>query len=339
MPIVYDTERKLASAETIDAITPIDGADNIDAATVRGWTVVVKKGEYKVGDTVLYIELDTALPVETEGYSFLKPNRTVDGVEYHVLRTKRLRGIYSQGLVLPLPEGTVVSPGEDVTEFLGLGKWEKPVPVSLSKGSMQAGNFLHQYARKSDSERVQNLGKYWDRLKDEDWLQMEKLDGTSLTVIRDQEGELRVCSRNWEITRSDDSVYWQAVLDYNLGDFLEPNEALQAELCGPGIQSNRLDLKKLRPYVFQMFRYGKVLSPVEAQELVGELHLPIFAGELSHFDTITDIVEYVEGMKSRLNPSRLAEGLVFHTESGNDTTLLGRNTFKVINNKYLLKED
>src|SRR5262245_53917451 len=96
-------ERKLVTLEKIAALEPIPGADAIDAATVRGWTVVVKKREFQLGEDVVYFEIDSFLPLDDERFAFLEPrgSKTVEGVRGHVLKTVRLRGVYSQGLVLP----------------------------------------------------------------------------------------------------------------------------------------------------------------------------------------------------------------------------------------------
>ena len=64
-------ERKLAHIETISALSPIDGADKIEKCTILGWSCVVKKDEFKVGDKVIYVEVDSVLPAKPE-YEFMK---------------------------------------------------------------------------------------------------------------------------------------------------------------------------------------------------------------------------------------------------------------------------
>jgi RNA ligase (TIGR02306 family) len=56
--------RKLASIRVIDSIDPIVGADAIEVATVGGWKIVVKKGEFAVGDLAVYLEIDSWVPTE-----------------------------------------------------------------------------------------------------------------------------------------------------------------------------------------------------------------------------------------------------------------------------------
>lgn len=73
-------ERKLASIQTILEINPIEGADNIVVATVLGWHCVVKKGEFNVGDKIIYIEVDSILPATPEFEFMAKYNYRVKTV-------------------------------------------------------------------------------------------------------------------------------------------------------------------------------------------------------------------------------------------------------------------
>jgi RNA ligase (TIGR02306 family) len=96
-------ERALVTLETVPALTLIENADAIEACRVRGWNVVVKKGEVAVGDRVCYFEIDSFLSLADDRFAFLEPlgSKTVDGVLGHVLKTARLRGVYCHGLALP----------------------------------------------------------------------------------------------------------------------------------------------------------------------------------------------------------------------------------------------
>ena len=89
------SERKLTSIQRIVSIEPIQGADKIELATVLGWQCVVKKDEFKIGDLCVYIEIDSIVPADNPYFEFLKDRK------YRV-RTIRLRGQISQGLVCPL---------------------------------------------------------------------------------------------------------------------------------------------------------------------------------------------------------------------------------------------
>ena len=62
--------RKLVSFKTIEKILPIEGADRIELVKFGGWQSVVKKGEFKVGDKVIYFEIDTFLPKDVPQFAF-----------------------------------------------------------------------------------------------------------------------------------------------------------------------------------------------------------------------------------------------------------------------------
>lgn len=353
MPVTKDDVRKLATIEEITEIKPIQDADAIMAAKIRGWTVVVKKDEFQVGDAVVYFEEDTALPLDDERFAFLAPrgSKEDEGKFYHVLKTARLRGTYSQGLALPLEQfewdirramahdttenaGGELTPGKDVTHLLGLGKWDTPLPVG---NGQVAGPFLTKLARKTDSERAQNLGAAWGSIKATEWDITEKVDGTSLTVLRDEEGKLRVMGRNWEIIEGD-NTYWNVVKRYSeIFDTLEPLDVIQAEICGPGILGNKLQLKDVRPFIFDFARSGEMLPRENWPEVVKKYAVPLVDMEFP--DTIEELVDAVDGMRSLITPKVKAEGVVFHTKDGSILNEIGgRNTFKVISNAFLLKQ-
>lgn len=349
MVVLMDDVRKLATVEEVSELRPIEGADAIQVAVIRGWSVVVKIGDFNVGDKVVYFEEDSALPMSDERFAFLAPRgvKTFEGEEYHVLKIARLRGVYSQGLVLPLDafaaelqaffpgseSGHLPVPGTDMTHPLGIGKWEAPLPVS---GGQTAGRFRTDLARKTDSERVQNLFGAWDVIKSFEWTATEKIDGTSMTVARDLDGTLKVMGRNWEITEGD-NLYWNAVRRYSkLFEPLEAGEVIQAELVGPGIQKNGLGLSDVRPFVFTVVRNQNPVPRSEWTDVQREFAVPVLDVQLP--ETPEELIVLVDGRKSVVTPGRLAEGVVFHTVDGSVLPEVGgRDTFKVISNKWLLK--
>ena len=149
--------RKMASIQTIRDITPIEGADAIVLVHVNGWAAVVKLGEFSVGQSVVFCEIDSWVPHEIAPFlSKGKDPREYLGIKGERLRSVKLRGQLSQGLILP----TSVLPlydyegGEDVSEKLGIIKYEPPVPVQLA-GQVK-GNFP-SLVTKTDEERVQNI--------------------------------------------------------------------------------------------------------------------------------------------------------------------------------------
>ena len=140
--------RKLASIQKILDIGPIPGADAIEVATINAWKVVVKKGEFDVGDLVIYMEVDSWVPSTLAPFlSKGKEPREYEGIKGERLRTVRLRGQVSQGLILPVhyaDPGLGIVPfhyveGQDVSQALGIVKYEPPIPACLAGNPSHAG--------------------------------------------------------------------------------------------------------------------------------------------------------------------------------------------------------
>ena len=194
--------RKLASIQQVKNVLEHPNADVLEVAQINGWQCVVKKGEFQSGDLGVYFEIDSFLPASDERFSFLKDPKTFEGVFGYRIRTIKLRKELSQGLILPLSlfsELEEVEVGMDVTETLGVLKYEKPIPIA----SEAKGNFP-SFIEKTDQERVQNL----PRLDTNGlWEKTEKLDGSSMTVFLNEE-HFGVCSRNLELVETDTNPMW-----------------------------------------------------------------------------------------------------------------------------------
>jgi RNA ligase (TIGR02306 family) len=337
--------RKLATIETIKSVGPIEGADRIEAIGVRGWICVSGKGNFKVGDRCVYFEVDSALPLSMLQFAFLADHKKImNGKEVHVLKTKRLRGVYSQGLCLPVKEFSewqleTLPEGDDVSALLGIEKWEPP--ISASMGNLQpVGNFPTHLMPKTDAERCQNLSEdVWNQLKSfGEWTWTEKLDGTSMSVVRDSEG-LRVCSRNLEL-KDADNIYWRMVRKYKLDEVLKDvGSFVQGEIVGPGVQGNPLGLKENKFFIFHWnpndwAPYGsKEANALDFVPMIQHAVLP---------DTVAELITYADGIKSLISKDRLAEGVVlWNSDAGaaNINALEGRGCFKSISNKYLSKQE
>jgi RNA ligase (TIGR02306 family) len=321
--------RKLATIRVIGEICPIENADSLELAIIYGWQAVVRKGEYKAGDIVVYCEIDSLLPVIPE-YEFLRKScykRLSDGREGFLIKTIKLRGQLSQGLVLPVtaPIFQTIPPlGTDVTKLLGITHYD-----SLAEGSFPS------CVPKTDEERIQNLVYMYPELLNNEFAVTEKLDGTSFTCYN-YRGHFGVCSRTTELPDTPNCIYWNIVRKYKLREALEnTNIAVQGEIIGPGIRGNKYNLKEKELYVFNTYSidaqkyFSPFLSPFLAQEL--ELnYVPIISDSMLLPESILDILDFAEG-KSVLNSEIEREGLVFVSRYGK------RISFKAISNKYLLK--
>ena len=98
-------------------------ADLLDIALIKGWECVVKKDEYKMGDSVIYVPPDTLVPDEiAEKYNL---RNYLVGRNKDRVKCIRLRGEMSYGLILPNEEN--LSVGTDVTEKYDFKKYEPPL--------------------------------------------------------------------------------------------------------------------------------------------------------------------------------------------------------------------
>jgi RNA ligase (TIGR02306 family) len=331
--------RKLASIRRIDAITPIEMADSIECASVGGWKVVVRKGEFKPGDRAIYLEIDSWVPHALAPFLSREEPHEYEGVKGERLRTVKLRGQVSQGLLLPVPpELQDRSEGEDVTEALGVLKWEMPIPTSLA--GLARGAFP-SFVPKTDQERVQNL-TVEELIAHGPYEITEKLDGASCTMGIFN-GEFHVCSRNLDLLRDEGNAFWRVAIrddiEAKLREARLDDIALQGELVGPGVQGNYYGLKELCFYIFDIYDirtdryYGSGPRRVLADALELQ-HVPILStnAQVSSIEQALDLAQGDKGRGSSLLAAKPREGVVF--KSANDDQF----SFKAISNLYLLKE-
>lgn len=360
--------RKLASIRRISDIKPIDGADKICTYQVDGWWVVDAINKYSIGDLCVYFEIDSFLPIRDE-YEFLRKSsyRNVEGLgEGFRLRTIKLRKQVSQGLVVPVLDHKisdikgnvietghqirifnkrdsehscgyqVVKEGDDVTDVLGVIKYEPPIPAQLA-GQVR-GYFPTEIIPKTDQERIQNC---FDDLVDDVYEETLKLDGTSCTIFKFQ-GETRVCSRNLELKMNEANAgntlvrMAQSDLIANMFscDDVGPL-AIQGELMGPGIQGNREKLSEHKFYVFDIYDIvaHEYLNPFERRAFCiehGLDHVPVLNKMAELPVSVEAAIDYVDGLKSITHP--VAEGVVYKS------TFDASRSFKVISNRFLMKE-
>lgn len=335
--------RKLATIQEIVDIQPIANADAIERVQVRGWWCVAKKGEFQKGDKVVYFEVDSFLPIIPQ-FSFLEPRgRKIllyngEDVEGYQLKTVKLRGQISQGLCLPLEQFSIPAStpiGSDVTEDIGVLKFEKPIPANLV--GIAKGRFP-SFIEKTEEERIQNLPEYIETMQGRMFYITEKVDGSSATYyLRDS--EFGVCSRNIDLLETDDNFFWILAREQKIEQILrdyQKNIAIQGELLGPKIQSNRLRLSHLTLMVFNIFdidtqsRYNFLQLKEFCQRYELKM-VPIIEEEWSFQGSMRDIIAMADG-QSMVHPVK-REGIVFRALDNVNIS------FKSISNSYLLKNE
>lgn len=332
--------RKLASIQKIKALDPIEGADAIEKATVLGWQLVVKKGEFQVGDLIVYCEIDSLMP-EKPAFEFLKAR----GMR---IRTVRLRGQISQGICFPLsvlPADFEVTEDADCTDVLGITKYEPPMPACLS--GVAKGKFP-SFIPKTDETRVQILQDVLDKFKGIKCYITEKLDGSSTTYYV-KDNEFGVCSRNLELVEDAENSLWKIAREMDIEAKLRSlgkNIAIQGELIGEGIQSNKLNLKGQTIRFFNAFDIDAYehLDFSDFNELLQQLDLPLVPVLSLDYELENDIDAIIRRatIKSQFLKDVWAEGIVIRpygndTSASNENWNAGRFSFKAINPEFLLK--
>ena len=337
--------RSLVTIQKVRAIGLIPDSDFLELAHVMGWQCVVKKGEFKEGDLGVYYEVDSFLPVD-ERYEFLRSSSyrdNADNGQGFRIRTMKMRGQLSQGLLLPiekfpeleggLQEGCLQE-GCDVTEKLGVKKWY--IPETANAGGTIIGERPFGIPA-SDEIRIQSALELLDQLKGKPYYITTKMDGTS-GIVYYLDGKIGCCSRNKEIKDEEGALYWLPVYKYGLKEKLAKlgkNIVLTGEIIGPGIQKNKLRLAETEWNVFDV-KDGdgnKYLAFDDAVELCAQLGL-IFVpleerGEQFNYSLET-LLEKARGKY----PSGLdKEGIVVRSSLSPKAV-----SFKVLNNDALLKE-
>jgi RNA ligase (TIGR02306 family) len=341
--------RKMATVRRVDAVNPIPDADAIEVATVGGWRVVIKKGEFVPGDLAVYCEIDSWIPNDLAPFlSKGSEPRVYNGVVGERLRTVKLRGQVSQGLLLPhdivwdknMFDFNRFDEGDDVSELLNIQKWEAPIPAQLAG---EVRGMFPGFIPKTDQERIQNLTAEfadWTERKLH-WEVTEKLDGSSMTVYVFDEDE-GVCSRNLNLRETEGNSLWTVARRNDLIGKIRStgqNLAFQGELIGEGIQGNPYKIRGQEFYLFDIYDIGagRYLTPLERQALAARLQVrcvPTIAAHANPYDTlgivdIAQMLKFAEG-KSVLMDKTEREGLVFKCHE--DAV-----SFKAISNKFLLK--
>ncbi len=345
--------RKMASIQIIRDITPIEGADAIVLAHINGWSAVVKVGEFSVGQKIIFCEIDSWMPHKIAPFlSKGKEPREYLGVKGDRLRSVKLRGALSQGLILPLnilPAGSYTE-GEDVSKILGIVKYEPPVPVQLA-GQVK-GNFP-SLVSKTEEERVQNI-RGLEKYLDEVFVETEKLHGTSVSFVLNENGEMEVCSRNLSLKEDENNLYWKLAKKNDALSMLNSvrnyyeatgvsvkSVAIQGEGVGQGVQKGwdygiqipefflftiQVNGVKISEEDFQMFK--QMFTQVKSVPEVSKATLREIVGNSGEIGAT--LLKYVEG-KSAIDGKTTREGSVFRCLTDSSFS------FKVVSNQFLLK--
>lgn len=356
--------RKLASIKVIKEILPIEGRDKIELAIVDGWSLIVKKGEFAVGDKCIYCEIDSVMP-ETEQFEFLRSKK-------FRIKTMKMAGVISQGICFPL---SMLPPGnyqieQDVTDILGVKQYEatmdaeqdekEATPVRHYPAFLMRMSWFRKlvlpkkqdkgfpsFISKTDETRIQNMPFI---LKDKrEWIATEKIDGQSGTfcLVRRKSWvpfskpkfEYIVCSRNLRLWSKNLTSYWQVsdkyAIEATLRNMIGDRDwiAIQGECVAANVQGNKYKVKEPDLYVFNVLYPTGRLDSLMAKKMCeqnGLKFVPILSNDYILPDTVNEVLEYAHAQSAV--GDTLREGVVFRSKDG-------KQSFKAVDPLFLLKYD
>lgn len=337
---------KLATYATISRLSPIPGANRIEKATVLGWDAVVRKGEFSENDVVIFVFPDTWIPKR-----LIDSNASPD--DRVRLKTVRLRGQYSAGLILPVSIAGGCSE-EDLAARLGIEKYEPPLPAQLAGKAL--GSFPTHLVPKTDEDNIRSNPEAWAELEDPRFNDAEfvltlKYDGTSATFVHNEQTinkhAFRVCSRNLELAWDEKNTYCRIATQYNLPEKMRQHgiyAAIQGEIIGESIQGNNLGIKgqEFRVFLARNTITGNWLTWDELKDMCKTLGIPVVReiaryrrGELPTPGELQELVNEL-----RYSDKSFAEGAVLRTVSPISSNALNKSwwSVKIMNEPYDMKK-
>jgi RNA ligase (TIGR02306 family) len=308
-------------------LEPHPNADRLELAKVRGWQCCVVKGQFQEGGLGIYIPVDAVLPdalIESLG---IRKN-------YHKrLRTIKLRGLVSQGLLIPAAPGSVE--GQDVTEALGITKYDPPIPVHM------AGLVRSEHAGFQKYTDIENWKNFPDLLRPgEEVIVTEKVHGTNFRAAK-LDGELHVGSHRLNLVEDPANLYWRAAALLGLKERLAEGEILYAEVYGHGVQDLTYGKKpgQFAVIVFDIIRDNRYLDYAAFADRLAEAGWQHVAAPILYRGPWTaDILKLAVG-ESLLCPGHIREGVVIRPALERFDPRTGRVILKGLNDDYLLRQD
>jgi len=326
----------------VEVVKPVlekhPNADSLSIAIIKGgWRCIVRTDDFSNGELGAYIPIDSIVP-NTSDFKFIWDR---NGGKHGRIKTMKLRGIVSQGLLIVAKPEWVE--GQDVTELLGITKYEPPENIAL--GGEQAPN-VAGFDKYTD---IQNIKNFVGVMKTNDEVVCtEKVHGTNFRVGIIN-GEFCVGSHNTVKIADGKNVYSAIAREYQLKEKLEKFIAeapyditsviLYGEIYGTGIQDLKYGEAKPRVRFFDIKVNGVYESYREFLydcDIIGVESMPVLYRGKFDFDKI---IELTEGDTVVSDTKQMREGLVIRTVFEQfSEELCDRKVLKSISEKYLLRK-
>jgi len=350
----------------IEKIENHPNADRLEIVQVKDWNCVVSKDTFLEGDLCLYIPIDSILPEELERKIFGEDSKIK--LDKHRVRTIKLRGIISQGLVVKSEEVDIfgAKEGQDFTSQLGILKYEPPEELPSVYGicnkikKRYINSNFHKY---TDISNIKNHSKVFE--EGEEVYISEKAHGTSARFgwvkneantlwkkIKKLFGQLPshewiIGSRNIQLSYKnknkyfyDNNVYAKTAEKYDLKNKLKMGEVIYGEIVGDGIQhgySYGCKAGETKFYAYDLMMDDKWVNSTDFRINCGMRSIPIvpflYTGPYSK-----EIVYIYTVGASKLCPTEqpIREGCVVKPVEEKINPYIGRKVLKSINPEYLL---
>jgi len=338
----------------IEKIIPHDNADKLEIAQIKGWFCITQKGIYKAGDKVVYAPPESVIPEELADKMNVK-NYLRGGSR---VKTIKLRGVYSEGLIIPVSFLKEDKPiGTDVSEELGIAKY---VPA-VSKGSNNGGKGApvkrisdERFKKYTDIENFKNYSKTFN--EDDIVIVSEKIHGTNSRFSKFEDTSLwgRICNffgcpktviragshnvmlndprKNKYYEKSKKNIYWETALKYV--ERLPIGYQVFGEIYGESVQWLTYDAPDCQKFLaFDVMKDGQYLDYDDFKEFCEEYCIPTVP-ELYRGKFNSEVIHKLANENSFLNPECIREGVVIRPEFETKNHKMGRVILKYISERY-----
>ena len=346
-------------------VEPHPDADRLDLARVGDFRCVVGKGNFEDGDLAAYIPEAAIVPDDVIAEMGLEGR--LAGKRKNRVKAVKLRGVLSQGLVYPVdgrrfidnPECLPLEEGDDVTELLGIEKYEPPIPVHM-EGQVE------NYFGKTMKYDIENIKKYPEAIRDgEEVVFTEKLHGTWCGISHRDDDGFRVTSKGqsakglvFKMNEENQGnlyvkAFYEALNCGDLGDLVDdiktafdPKDGevfVLGEVFGRGVQDLHYGTPKPSFRVFDIFvgnsegGGGRYLDTAEVRMALAEVgmeYVPIlYEGTFSK-----EILEEHTNGRSSMDEGHIREGIVVRPKRERRTDEIGRVVLKSVSEDYTLRK-
>ena len=312
---------------TITSLAPHNGADRLEIANVLGWQLVVQKGLYKVGDSVVYFPPDTVLDPK-----FSDAIGVTNYLSNGRIKAVKLRGEPSFGLLFPISDDFDV-PDEELAEHFGASKYEPPVKFAAAD-AVASPPWFHKFFD------IWNIRNFPTLLEGRNVWITEKIDGTSFRVGYDG-NNFFAGSKNY--ARKEGSTYWMPVPKLQelakacLSRFGGNTIMIFGEIYGKGIQKLQYGTETHNFAVYDIAGDGVYASPLELAEVCREFGVPsvpfIYAGKYD----LAQVIHSSKGKTTIGNGAHIREGVVVRDIDNGSDPKVGRLVGKYVSDDYLVK--